>query len=358
MKRLNNLMNKMAEQGMEAFYVTNVKNVRYLTNFTGEDSVLLVLKNNVLFITDGRYTEQAKTELPAEIEIVRWTDGLMAEAINRVNDSGAGTVYFEGDQMNYLDAAAFIEGVNIEAKPISGFVEQFRAVKDEQEIAHTIEAVKIIDKTFFHILNFVRPGVSEKEVANEMEYYMKKIGSEGTSFPTIVASGIRSSYPHGEASDKIIELGDIITFDFGATYRGYASDMTRTIAVGSVDPRLEDIYYLVLEAEMKGLEGIRAGMMSKELDEIIRRPIRDRNMNDYFNHGAGHSIGLDIHEAPFISGKSEVRFEENNIQTIEPGIYIPGLGGVRIEDDILVQNGPGIVLTQSPKRDLITLPFA
>jgi Xaa-Pro aminopeptidase len=189
-----------------------------------------------------------------------------------------------------------------------------------------------------------------------MEYYMKKIGSEGTSFPTIVASGIRSSFPHAEASDKVIERGDIVTLDFGALYNGYASDITRTIAVGKVDPKLEEIYYLVLEAELAGLEAIRAGMSAKELDAIIRRPIKEKDMNQYFNHGGGHSIGLDIHEAPFIGNRSDI-FRVNNIQTIEPGVYLPGLGGVRIEDDILVQDGPGIVLTSSPKKDLITLPF-
>ncbi|MEC2303596.1 MULTISPECIES: M24 family metallopeptidase [Heyndrickxia] len=356
MKRLKKVMKKMEEKGIESFYVTNEKNVRYLTKFTGEESVLLILRDEAFFITDGRYTEQAKTELPDEIQIVRWTKGLMNEAIERINKSNIRNVYFEGDQMNYTDAVVFIEGVKVEAKPVSGFVEEFRSVKDEEEIASTIEAVKIADKTFFHILNFIRPGVSEKEVANEMEYYMKKIGSEGTSFPTIVASGIRSSFPHATASDKIIERGDIVTLDFGALYNGYASDITRTIAVGKVDPKLDEIYYLVLEAEIAGLEAIRAGMSAKELDAIIRCPIKEKDMNQYFNHGGGHSIGLDIHEAPFIGNSPDV-FRANNIQTIEPGVYLPGLGGVRIEDDILVQDGPGIVLTSSPKKDLITLPF-
>ncbi len=347
----------MASEEIRSLLITNDKNVRYLTGFTGEDSILLLLKGQAYFITDGRYIEQAKIELPKEVAIVKWESGLIQEAVARINASGVDSVCFEGSQMSYQEGTAFVNNLKISAEPIIDFVEEFRAVKDEAEIKNTVEAVKIVDKTFMHILNYIRPGITEKNVAAEMEHFMKNIGSEGTSFATIVASGVRSSFPHGEASDKVIEKGDIITLDFGALYKGYASDMTRTIAVGEVDPKLEEIYGIVLEAELAGLTAIQEGMMSKELDAIIRKPILEKNLNQRFNHGAGHSIGLDIHEAPFISGKSEVRFKKNMIQTIEPGIYLAGLGGIRIEDDILVQEGQGIILTQSPKLDLIKLPF-
>lgn len=357
MDRLLRVIQKMKAENMEALYITSPKNIRYLTGFTGEDSTLLILGEKVFFLTDGRYTEQAKAEIPQEVDIYRWQQGLTADAQKLLNESNVSEVFFESEHFTYQNAQEFLSNLKSKATPIIDFVEKFRAIKDQKEIEYTIEAVKIIDKTFMHILNFIRPGLTERQVAAEMEHYMKDAGSEGVSFETIVASGIRSSYPHGEASTKMIEQGDILTLDFGATYMGYASDMTRTIAVGQVDSRIEELYYQVLEAEEAGLNTIHNGLMSKELDAAIRKPLIEKNLNQYFTHGAGHSIGLDIHEAPFISGKSDFIFQTNMIQTIEPGLYIEGLGGVRIEDDILVQDGPGIILTQSPKRDLIKLPF-
>ncbi len=357
MKRLQRVMEKLAAEDIAAFYITGEKNIRYLTGFTGEESHLLILKDQAIFLTDGRYTDQAKAEIPAEIDIRRWKSGLILDAQAIFNESGLTEVFFESEYLTYPEGQEFVSGLKIKATPLNGFVEAFRAVKDQEEIAATIEAVRIVDKTFMHILNFIRPGISEREVAAEMEYFMKKAGSENVSFDTIVASGVRSSLPHGAASSKLIEKGDLVTLDFGATYKGYVSDITRTIAVGQVDPRLEELYAQVLEAQSAGLTAIRAGLTSKELDQTIRRSFIEKDMNQYFIHGAGHSIGLDIHEAPFISKNSDTAFKANMIQTIEPGLYLKDLGGVRIEDDILVQDGPGIILTQSPKQELIHLPF-
>lgn len=357
MDRLEQLKNNLKEKAIENLLIINPKNIRYLTAFSGDDSVLLICQDELFLITDGRYVEQAKTEVSANIQIIRWTGSIFAEVAVLAKTKQMSELYFEGDQLNYLDFEQLSQHATCTLSATQGLVEEIRAVKDEGEIATIQTAVEIVDQTFLHILNFIRPGITERAVATEIEYFMKCAGADGASFETIVASGVRSSYPHGEASDKVIELGDMITLDFGAFYQGYASDITRTIAVGQVDSRLEEIYYLVLEAEMNGLAEIKAGMTSQALDSIIREPIKNKEMNQYFNHGAGHSIGLDIHEAPYISQNSSVVFKENMIQTIEPGIYLPDLGGVRIEDDILVQKGMGKILTQSPKRDLIKLPF-
>lgn len=357
MKRIARLLNKMAAENLPAMYVSNPKNVRYLCGFTGEDSSLLLTENAVFFITDRRYVDQAREELDDPIQIVRWNQSLLAETAEIIRKHHIEEVGFDGAHLSYSDGELFKSLVQVKTRIADGWVEEFRAVKDEDEIHKTIEAVKIVDQTFMHILNFIRPGLSEKQAATEMEHFMKQLGSEKTSFETIVSSGIRSVYPHGEASEKVIELGDMVILDFGATFQGYASDITRTVAVGEPHPRLAEIYDLVLEAELAGVNAIRHGMKSKELDALIRNPFVRENMNDHFNHGAGHGIGLDIHEAPYISYRSEHEFVENTIMTVEPGLYLPGIGGVRIEDDVLVGKEKSRVLTRSPKRDLIMLPF-
>ncbi|MBT2289989.1 aminopeptidase P family protein [Paenibacillus albidus] len=356
MKRIERLLQKMSEEHLPALYVSHPKNVRYLCGFTGEDAAVLLTQSAVFFITDGRYVEQAREELSDLIQIVCWKQSLMDETAELVREQNIRQVGFEGAHLSYSDGELFKSLVQVETRTADGWVEKFRAVKDEDEIRKTLEAVKIVDRTFIHILNYIRPGLSEKQVAAEMEYFMKQNGSEKTAFETIVASGVRSAYPHGEASEKVIEQGDMVILDFGATYQGYVSDITRTVAVGEPHPRLEEIYGLVLEAELAGVNAIRHGMTSKELDTIIRSPFVRESINDRFNHGAGHSIGLDIHEAPYISYRLEHEFAANTIMTVEPGLYLPGIGGVRIEDDVLVGTGKSRVLTRSPKSDLIVLP--
>lgn len=357
MRRIEKLLSTMEEENLPALYISNPKNVRYLCGFTGEDSALLLTQKEVFFLTDGRYVEQAAEELPGLLQRVCWRKSLMDEAAEIINKLDFPRVGFEGSHLSYSGGEQFKSLVKTETCAVEGWVEKFRGVKDEEELRCTLEAVRIADKTFMHILNYIRPGVSELDVATEMEYFMKRNGSEKTAFPTIVASGIRSSYPHGEASHKEIERGDMVILDFGATYKGYVSDITRTLAVGQPDSRLDDSYYLVLEAQQAGLRAIRSGMTSKELDAIIRAPFIREGMNAHFTHGAGHSIGLDIHEAPYISSRSEHQFAEHTIMTIEPGLYYQGIGGVRIEDDVLVKSEDSCTLSKSPKSDLLVLPF-
>lgn len=358
MSRLEQLQKKMKENKIQNLFIKNPYNIRYLTEFSGEDSVLIILRSEeILLVTDGRYTEQAKNEVHENVRIVKWEKSILEEVVQIISSRDIKKLYFEGNQLNYLEYEQLNNLMNCELKPVQGYIEELRAIKDTSEIENIKKAAEIVDKTFFHILNFIQPGITEKAVATEIEYFMKCNDAEGASFETIVASGIRSAYPHGEASNKVIELGDMITLDFGAVYQGYASDITRTIAVGNVDEKLEEIYQLVLQAEISGLKSIRDGISSSELDSIIRKEIKAQDMNQYFNHGAGHSIGLEIHEAPYISKNSKIIFQKNMVQTVEPGLYLPNLGGVRIEDDIIVQKGRGIILTQAPKKDLIKLPF-
>ncbi len=355
LKRLKAVIDKMKEENVDAFYLVNEKNIRYLTGFTGDESYLLILGEKAIFLTDSRFTEQAKTQIPKEIEIVLWQGHPLDDAIDRLNDFEARRIFFEGYQMNYIDGNDFVNSVDGEVMDADKLVEKIRVIKDEEEIRLTKKACEITDATFQHILTFIKPGMTEREIAAEMEHFMKLLGADGTSFETIVASGIRSSFPHGTATDKKVETGDLITLDFGALYQGYAADMTRTIAIGEVDPRLEEAYYHVLTAQKNGLKGIKAGMTCGQVDALVRENLIAANLNQYFSHGTGHSIGLDIHEEPIIRGNSAAIIEENMIMTIEPGVYLPNLGGIRIEDDILVTKGEGIILNTSPKDTLIKL---
>lgn len=356
MSRIEKLVERMTENDIPAVLVSNPINVRYLSGFTGEDSWLIVTNHDAQFITDGRFTEQAENELSPDMKIITWKHSLFDETVDVLNRLNVKRFGLEADQLTYNAGTRLNAQVHAEPVSISGWIEDLRAVKDEDEIAKIKAADLIVDQTFIHILDFIRPGITEKLVAAEMEYYMKKMGSEKTSFETIVVSGVRTSLPHGVASDKPIERGDMITIDFGATCHGYVSDMTRTIAVGQPDERLQELYALVLEAEKAGLEKAEPGMTSKELDAVIRAPFKRENKNQYFIHGAGHSIGLDIHEAPYISFRSDYTFQENTVMTVEPGLYLSHVGGIRIEDDVLIRTGENEILTHAPKSDLLILP--
>lgn len=237
--------------------------------------------------------------------------------------------------------------------PVSGVVEKLRLIKTESEIKILKEAADIADAAFKHILEFIRPGVTELEVSNELEFFMRKAGAISSSFDIIVASGYRSALPHGVASDKIIETGDFVTLDFGAYYKGYVSDITRTVAVGKPDDKLKEIYGIVLEAQLRGLAGIKPGMTGKEADALTRNFIAQKGYGENFGHSTGHGIGLEVHEGPALSIKSDTVLEPGMVVTVEPGIYIPGLGGVRIEDDTLITKDHNETLNHSTKELII-----
>ena len=232
-------------------------------------------------------------------------------------------------------------------------IEKIREVKDASEIKIIRQAIEIADQAFEHILTFIKPGITEIQVANELDFYMRSLGASGVSFDTIVASGVRSSMPHGVASQKVIESGDLITLDFGCYYEGYVSDMTRTIALGTIDPKLKEIYEIVLRANEIVNENTKAGITGKQMDALARDYITQKGYGDDFGHSTGHGIGLDIHEGPSISFRNEEPLVVNNIVTNEPGIYLAGLGGVRIEDDLLIQEGGVEILNHSPKELII-----
>ncbi|MBE3570312.1 MAG: aminopeptidase P family protein, partial [Bacillales bacterium] len=215
------------------------------------------------------------------------------------------------------------------------------------------EAADIADAAFKHILDFIKPGITELEVANELEFFMRKCGATSSSFDTIIASGKRSALPHGVASEKIIEKGDLVTLDYGALYKGYVSDITRTVAVGEPSADLKNIYQIVLEAQLLAVEKIKPGMTGKEADAIARNYIEEKGFGDQFGHSLGHGIGLEVHERPLLSMRSDMVLQPGMVVTVEPGIYVHGLGGVRIEDDTIITSSGNETITHSTKELII-----
>lgn len=260
---------------------------------------------------------------------------------------------FEQDHVTYSSHKAFNEAVQAELVPVSGLLEKIRLIKTDAEIKILKVAADIADAAYKHILEFIRPGISELDVSNELEFFMRKAGATSSSFDIIVASGKRSALPHGVATDKIIEKGDFVTLDYGAYYNGYVSDITRTLAVGEPEAKLKEIYEIVYEAQRLGMEGIKPGMTGKEADALTRDYISEKGYGEYFGHSTGHGIGLEVHEGPALSYKSDTKLEPGMIVTVEPGIYIPELGGVRIEDDTIITKDGNETLTHSTKELII-----
>lgn len=353
MEKLNKVRQAVQATGAQAILVTELKNVRYLANFTGSAGAVLVTPDKQYFITDFRYNTQAAQQAQG-FEIRIHQKGIFQEVAQILSQEGIHSLAIEGDQMSantYLLVKDLFEADIVET---SLLVENVRAVKSQDEIDLIQKACEITDQAFDHILTFIKPGVTELEVALELERFVKSKGASGMSFDTIVASGVRSAMPHGVASDKVIEEGDMITLDFGCYYQGYSSDMTRTIALGSVDPKLEEIYHIVLEAHNRVNRAAKAGVSGKDLDDIARQYISDKGYGPQFGHSTGHGIGLDVHEQPGINFRNDQALVENMVITNEPGIYIEGLGGVRIEDDLVIQADGAYSLNRS-RKDLIIL---
>lgn len=349
MKRVKNVQKKLNDYKIDALLVTNMYNVRYLANFTGTTGLAVITKEKAYFVTDFRYTEQA-AEQAEGFEIVKNEGPIYEEVAKIIEKDQINTIGFEEENITFATYKKIEQIFPSELKAISGLVEKLREVKSEAEIEIIQKAVEIAEKAYDYILGFIKPGMTEIEVANELDFYMRKHGATGVSFDTIVASGVRSAMPHGVASEKVIEEGDMVTIDFGCYYEGYASDMTRTFAVGDPGEELKEIYEIVKEANLKVTAAAKAGMTGAELDAVARDYISEHGYGEAFGHTTGHGLGLEVHEGPAISYRNENKLVENNVITNEPGIYIPGLGGVRIEDDLVIKEDGNVNLMSTSKE--------
>lgn len=353
--RVRKVAGILAGSGVDAMLVIQPENRLYLSGFTGSSGALLVTKEKAYLITDFRYLEQAGEQSP-HLEIVKMTNNLVdtLETMHEIN--GICSLGFESGYVNYKLYEDLVEKLpGIKLVPLDGVIEQLRQVKDDQELAAISRSMSLLDEGFDYICGWIKPGVTEKEVELELEMFLRRRGATAAAFPFIIASGPRSSLPHGAASDRRINPGDVITIDFGVVLDHYNSDMTRTIALGTPPEIIKKIYGIVLEAQQAGLAAVRAGVKASEVDAAARRVIEAHGYGEYFGHGTGHGVGLAVHEGPRLSPRDDTVLQEGMVVTVEPGIYLPGTGGVRIEDSVVVERDGCRVLTKSPKDRLIQL---
>lgn len=356
MNRTERLIKIMEEKGLESLFLNNVQNIRYVSGYTGEDSYILISPKGKWFITDYRYSEQAEKECK-EFEVIcrnRQQVSLGQCVNNLLKENNINKMGFERNHINFgmaEDIKNALDGV--EMTSTADIIEEMRYVKDNEEIELTKKAAEIADKAFSKLMEVIKVGMTEAEAALELEYHMRKFGAEGVAFDTILLAGARTSMPHGIPSDKVIEHGDFVTIDFGALYKGYRSDMTRTFVMGEASEEQVRLYNSVLESQKKGVATVKAGITGKEPDDRVKEILERDNYYEHSGKGLGHGIGLNLHEPPFLSQICTNQLEENCIITIEPGVYIPGFGGVRVEDTVVVTKDSCEIITHTPKELLI-----
>lgn len=347
-ERISKVLSRLDDFGIEALLFLDIKNIRYLTGFTGSDGALIIGERQKLLLVDGRYTNQAIKEVEG-VEVFEYRDKI--EGIETIlAEDGLTSIGFESTAMNvstYLKLKEKLQRATL--KPISNEIDALRAIKNETEIACIKKAAEISFQALTAVCDLIKPGFREKDIAIELEYRIGSYGAGQLSFPTIVASGANSAHPHAAPGSRIIENGDIVMIDYGAVFCGYHSDETCTFVVGRADEKQKETYLLVKEAHDRALKEVKAGVKCNYIDSIARDCIESQNLGKYFTHGTGHGVGLDIHEAPRIAAQSESILEEGMVVTIEPGIYIPDLWGIRIEDMILVKKEGCEVLTEVSK---------
>jgi len=353
--RLERLRKALAEQGLDALITENKENRFYISGFTGSTGWAIITRDEAVFVTDFRYIDQATVEAPA-FQVVD-NERKALEAIGQqLQKLGVKRLAIEKNHISVGTYESWKEAFsNVELVPTSGLIENLRIYKDASELDIIKQAVKIADEAFAHVLNFIRPGVREMDVALELEFFMRKQGATGVGFETIVASGARGALPHGRASEKVIQAGEMVTLDFGAAYKGYNSDITRTVSVGEPSDKMREIYEIVLRAQLNCVNNIKPGMTGKEGDALTRDIIAAAGYGAAYGHSTGHGLGVEVHEQPNLSAVSHTVLQPGMLVTVEPGIYITDLGGVRIEDDVLITENGCEILTQSTK-ELLILP--
>lgn len=344
---------QLGRRSLDALLVTNLTSVRYLSGFTGSSATCLVLSHKAAFISDGRYLTQSSREVKGmeiligaepHLEIIK-KNGLLKDGLS---------IGFESDHVpvSLMEKMTALFS-RCRWEPTAKLVEEIAMVKDEEEIRLIRKAVELTDEVFDQILPELRPGVEEREIAAKISYITRMMGADGDAFDPIVASGPHSALPHAVPSEREFREGDFVVVDFGARYHGYHADMTRTVVIGSVTDRHREVYEVVREAQAQACKSARAGMTCKQMDSVARDIIDQKGYGDRFVHGTGHGLGLEIHTLPRLSQLSEDSLHENYVVTIEPGVYIPDWGGVRIEDDVVIKKDGCEVLNQSTRELLI-----
>lgn len=352
--RIGRLRPGMEGAGVEALLVTSLANVRYLTGFSGSAAMLLVTPGSAVLLTDGRYRTQSAEELAAagveaEIEIGRPAEQRVAL---RRAAGGLARVGLEAEHVSWAGQRLLAEslGEGVEAVPTAGLVEALRRVKDEGELARMEAAAGAADAALEAVRGLLRSGASEAELALALDHEMRRAGADDRAFPTIVASGPNAALPHASPTGRVVGEGELVVVDFGASVDGYCSDMTRTLCRGEPSSALmAAVVQVVTASQAAGAAAVAAGVEAARVDEAAREVIARAGWAESFVHGTGHGVGLDVHEAPAVSRTSTDTLEESSVVTVEPGVYMPGHGGARVEDTVVVTSGGCRALTRAPK---------
>lgn len=360
-RRLARLRAALGQAGVDTVLVSDLANVRYLTGFSGSAALLAVQSEGAVLTTDGRYRAQvveqvAEAGLAADLEVVvSGAQGQRQALVDLLTRTPGRRIGVEAEHMSWAAKRRWAEMLaGVEVVATSGLVEDLRVVKDAGELRTMARAAAIADAALAEVVHLVAPGRSEHEVAMALDSAMRRLGAEDRAFETIVASGPNAAKPHARPTARIIERGDAVVVDFGATVEGYRSDMTRTFLVGEASADLRALWALVEEAQAAGTAAVRAGVTAGDVDDACRRLITAAGRGGAFEHGTGHGVGLDIHEAPSVSAGSAAILAPGTVVTVEPGVYVAGLGGVRIEDTVVVTTDGCRTLTRFPTEPVLT----
>jgi Xaa-Pro aminopeptidase len=338
--------------GLDAILVSNINNIRYLSGFTGSDGEVVISRDGLWFLTDSRYRTQAGEQVSG-FTVVEYRRKL-EETATLIKDQGFGKVGFEATSLTVAQHAILAVALApVELVSLPGEFDALRSVKDREELEALGITAHLASQAFLDLVPEIRPGETERRLALRLEWLLREAGADAASFSFIVASGPRGGLPHANPTNRAIGYGELVTFDFGGIRDGYCSDETVTVAVGSADLRQREIYQVVLEAHDRAIGRVGPGVSCRDVDAAARGYITARGFGDFFGHGTGHGVGLEVHEKPVISFQSEEILQEGMVVTIEPGIYIPGWGGVRIEDTVCVTGDGCRILTKVPKELMI-----
>lgn len=348
--RIDKVRKEMKAKGIETLLITNPKNQLYLTGFKSSNCQLIFTEDTNYLLTDFRYIEAAGDLSPLYHVVLLDNNVTLYTFLKELN---AQELAIEESHLSYVNSKKIGKAAECTFVSGDGIVESVRATKMPEELTAIKRAQQITDKGFTYMLDYLKPGLTERDAALELELYLRKEGADALSFDTILVSGVRTSLPHGGPTEKVLESGDFITMDFGCIVDGYCSDMTRTVALGSVTDKQKEVYDVVLNAQKNGCLTLRRGLGCKDADNACRKVIADAGYGSFFGHGTGHGVGLEVHEVPTLNSRSEEILKENMVVTIEPGIYLPKEFGVRIEDLAIVTDSGIINLTKSEKELII-----
>lgn len=357
MNNIAKIQEKLAARGLDGLLISNEKNQRYASGFAFTDGAVLVGLERAWLITDPRYIEAAEKAAGDVLTVQLYDRQLpLKELLRRdIKEAGMENLAAEDEKLSHRDFLDYQKALGLELRPCGGLLSELRASKSREELEYMRQAQAIAELALEDVLHIIRPGMTERQVMAELVYSMLRHGSQGNSFDPIVVTGAKTSMPHGVPGDEVIQAGDFVTMDFGCIKGGYCSDMTRTVAVGHATEEMKRVYDIVLKAQLAGIAAARAGIPGRDIDAAARKVISEAGYGEYFGHGFGHSLGLDIHESPSANPSGLAPMPVGAVCSAEPGIYLPGRFGVRIEDVMVLEEGGCRLLTRAKKK-LTILP--